>query len=271
MKTNHPETYYKNVAQHFDEDARLFEQRFDENPVLQMIRKDFRKHTEQFDFNNVLEIGCGPGIDLCYFAGKYPDKNFYGFDVSPEMVKIANKNIENKGLKNAIAKTGSVEDVKSLFPEKQFDLIYVYFGGLNTVYDLKQTVKLLYDVASPGAGFVLTCVNRYYLLDFFVRMLKFKFSEATARFRNQWKGYSPGRDLPSNVYSSRYVKKQFQPEFQIMKRKGYSILYPPWYAARHLQKLKALGTFLWKADQLLQKSFFWNNGEYSLYLMKKND
>ncbi|MCF8304228.1 MAG: class I SAM-dependent methyltransferase, partial [Bacteroidales bacterium] len=239
------------------------------NPVLQKIRGEFRKHTENYDFNKALEIGNGPGIDLVYFARKYPDRSFYGIDVSPEMVRLTNKNLKEYGLKNATAKTGSVEDIPDLFPGEKFDLIYVYFGGLNTIYNLKEAVKQLHANATPDATFVLTSVNRYYLMDFIMKSLKLKWREATARFRNNWKGYSPGRDLPSNVYSAATIKKYVQPEFKIIFKRGYSLFYPPWFGARYLKKIKGLGPFLWKFDNALQNTPLWNIGEYSLYVMKR--
>ncbi|MBC8342532.1 MAG: class I SAM-dependent methyltransferase [Bacteroidetes bacterium] len=268
QKINNPASYYQHVARHFDEDAQLFEKRFLDNSILNMIRNDFRKHTEYHYFTNALEIGCGPGIDLYYFAEKYPDKNFYAFDVSPGMTGIAQKRISEGTLKNAIVKAGSVEQIHDLFPAISFDMIYVYFGGLNTVVDLKKVVKILREYVSKDATLVLTCVNRYYLLDLLVRSINLKFEEATARFRNKWKGYSPGRDLKSQVYSARFIRQHFEPEFEIIKRKGYSIFYPPWYAVRHLSKLRSLAPMLWKLDQKLQSTFLWNLGEYSLYVMK---
>lgn len=270
QKDTNPETYYQKVAAHFDEDAKMFEQRYQENDVLQKIRKDFRRHTEKFKFSHALEIGSGPGIDLMYFAGKYPDRQFRGIDVSPEMVRISNENIKKNHLENVLAKTGSVEDIPGLFPGEKFDMIYVYFGGLNTVYDLKAVVRQLYEVAEPGAVFVFTSVNRYYLMDFVYKSMKLKFGEATARFRNRWKGYSPGRDLPSKVYSASQIKKTFRPEFKFIDQRGYSIFYPPWFGAKALHNIPLLSTGLWLTDKFFQKTPLWNKGEYSLYIMKRN-
>jgi|AntRauTorcE11898_2_1112593.scaffolds.fasta_scaffold00888_10 ubiquinone/menaquinone biosynthesis C-methylase UbiE len=268
MKEKSTEHYYNRVAQHFDEDAALFEERYEENAVLQKLRQDFRRRTERYAFHNALEIGCGPGIDMVYFCLHYPDKDFYAFDVSKKMVDIANRNLQHHGLTNGVVRQGSVEDIPQLFPGKKFDLFFVYFGGLNTVYDLKGAVKMLHQVAAPRATFVLTNVNRYYLMDSVFKVLKGKFSESVARFRNRWKGYSPGRDLPSNVYSYRTVKKTFSPEFDIIDKRGYSLFFPPWYGARHLNKIKGVGPALWKLDALLQKTPLWNIGEYTLYIMK---
>lgn len=268
MKEKATGSYYHRVARHFDEDAALFEERYQENMVLQKIRNDFRRYTEQYTFAKALEIGCGPGIDMVYFCSAYPDTSFYGIDVSERMVKLADRNLKQYELSNGVVKQGTVEDIPTLFPGEKFDLIYVYFGGLNTVYDLKAVVKTLHQVTAPGAHFVLTNVNRYYFMDAVFKLLKGKWKESAARFRNRWKGYSPGRDLPSNVYSYKTIKKTFCPEFEIIQKRGYSLFYPPWYGARHLNKIKGLGPAFWKIDRLLQNTPIWNIGEYSLYVMK---
>ena len=43
------------------------------------------------DWNNVLEIGCGIGRLLVPFADMYKECNFYGIDISDEMIKLAPK------------------------------------------------------------------------------------------------------------------------------------------------------------------------------------
>ena len=260
--------YYQIVSEHFDEDARLFEQRYRQNTVLQKIREDFRRLTEQYAFSNALEIGCGPGIDLVYFARKYPGKSFSAIDVSPEMVKRSENNLKKNALTNARVKTGHTGNIYTLFPDRKFDLIYVYFGGLNTVYSLREAALHLSAIAAPGAIFILTSVNRFYLMDFVYKSMKFKFKEGVSRFRNQWKGYSPGRNLPSHVYSTSFIKRTFAPEFQILFRRGYSLFYPPWFGARPLHDIPLLSQGLWKLDGWLQKTPFWNTGEYSIYIMK---
>ena len=54
------------------------------------------------DWNNVLEIGCGIGRLLVPFADIYKECNFYGIDISDEMIKLAPKrdNIKYQQLAN---------------------------------------------------------------------------------------------------------------------------------------------------------------------------
>lgn len=261
-----PDSYYRKIAEYYDEDASDFEQRYTENPILQRLRNEFRKVTDQYKFTRALEIGCGPGFDVEYFARAYPGCQVDAIDVSPGMVELARQRIDRNNLSNAYVKTGSVEDLPALFPNTTWDLIYVYFGGLNTVYDLRQAALSLHKVSRPGTTVILTFVNRFYILDALLWTLRLRFDRAPERLLNRWNGYSEQRQLKSRVISSGDVRRAFEPDFRREFSQGYSILYPAWYRANHLQRLGRFTETLWKADRLINKTPFWNTGEYSLYV-----
>ena len=154
-------SYYDKVGTYYDKDAVDFEQRYHQNPALQRIRQSFRQHTKSYEQTTVLEVGFGPGFDLVHFAEQFPDRKFYGIDISAEMVRLTQEKIDRMGLRNAWVAKGSVEDIKVLFPAVQFDMIYVFFGALNTVNDLKGAFADLREVLSSGGRMVLTFVNKY--------------------------------------------------------------------------------------------------------------
>ena len=260
--------YYKEVADYYDDDARDFEQRYEENPVLQRIRTDFRRVTEQHTFNTALEIGCGPGFDVEYFAAEYPDKTIHAIDVSPGMISLARKRMEARNLTNTSLAVGSVEHLQEAFGDHRFDMVYVYFGGLNTVTDLSEAARLIALQCAPGATLVLTFVNRFYLTEIPLWIATGRFDKAFERVTNRWNGYSDKRKIPSRPYSAKDVKSAFSPVADIVSRRGYSLFYPAWYRSHLLKKLGGASEILWKTDELLSHSPFWNMGEYSLYVMK---
>ncbi|MCR9059402.1 MAG: class I SAM-dependent methyltransferase [Rhodobacteraceae bacterium] len=51
---------------------------------------------------DVLELGCGTGRNLIAAARIYPDANFYGLDISAQMLETAERNIARAGLGNRI-------------------------------------------------------------------------------------------------------------------------------------------------------------------------
>ncbi|MCQ4142452.1 class I SAM-dependent methyltransferase [Chryseobacterium sp. EO14] len=260
--------YYNKVKTYYDKDSVAFEKRYHENSTLKRIRKSFRKETEKYFFNNILEIGFGPGFDIEYFARKFPEKEVYGIDISDGMKNIAMQTMYNEGIKNVSLAVGSVEDVKKRFADTQFDMIIVYFGALNTVENIEEIQEHLLKILSPTGNMTLTFVNKWYLMAIIKPLIKLKFSTAFKRLRKVWGGYSPTQFLPSKCYSSMEIKRYFD-KFRIIEKRGYSILYPAWYENRITQKFPNLVERLWKMDKLLQRTPFWNFGEYSLYVFKR--
>lgn len=263
-----PSAYYQEVASYYDDDARDFEQRYEVNPVLQRIRADFRRITEQHTFTHALEIGCGPGFDVAHFAATYPDRHISAIDVSPEMIRLAQKKSLDAGLHNTSFAVGSVEHLSEVFPESRFDLVFVYFGGLNTVEDLPAAAAYIADRCAPGATLVLTFVNRFYITEIPLWLAKRRFDKAFERILNRWNGYSDHRKIPSQPYSSGDIKRAFAPVADITYRRGYSLFYPAWYRSHLLRGMGSWSERLWKADTLLSHTPLWNMGEYSLYTMK---
>lgn len=259
--------YYEKVGTYYDEDAPDYENRCKGNATLQKIRNCFREVAERYPFSNALEIGFGLGLDLLYFGGKYPDRKFSGIDVSQRMYDYASSQLRTAGYTNVTIQKGSVEQIQQLYPGQQFDLIYVFFGALNTVADLRAAATQLKNVLAPGGKLVVTFINKWYLSGLLLPLIKGRFRIAFKRFQANWGGYSPRRHLDSRCYSPGEIKKAFK-GFKVTDRKGYSIFYPAWYQDRQRQKLGKTADRLWKLDEAIQGTPLWSKGEYTLYVME---
>jgi ubiquinone/menaquinone biosynthesis C-methylase UbiE len=262
------ENYYREVKTYYDQDAGDFDKRYWENPVLQRIRQSFREEVKKYPFKSILEIGYGTSIDMVHFGATHPDAMVYGIDISGEMCRITSKKAAEKGLVNVDAREGSVEDIEYLFPNQKFDVIYVFFGALNTVADLMETAQILKSCLQKDGVMILSFVNKYYVLGMVIELLKLRFSHAFARLRPVWGGYSPVKYLPSRCYSPAEVIKTFNGT-KLLHKQGYSILHPAWYYHGLNRKLGKFRRMLWKADNLLNKTFLWKFGEYTLFVFKK--
>ncbi len=62
-------------------------------------------------FNEIIEVGCGAGEILAYLQKQNPDKNFIGYDISPQAIDIAKK-INNKTLNFLLA--NFIEEYKDI-------------------------------------------------------------------------------------------------------------------------------------------------------------
>jgi ubiquinone/menaquinone biosynthesis C-methylase UbiE len=258
--------YYQKVANYYDHDACNFEERYWSNSILQRIRQSFREEVKTHAFSNVLEIGCGTGLDASHFGSIYPERKVYAIDIAPAMVESAVRKVQGLGLENVRVMVGTPENLETLFPEVQFDHIYVFFGALNTVHDLRHVAELLKKRLKWDGTMVLTFVNKWYLVDMLIDMVKFRFKRAFRRVREIWGGYSEAKFLESRCFSPRDIKAAFGNDFQITRRRGYSILYPAWYRVHWVGRLgRKMSDILWKADRILNYTPAWCLGEYALY------
>lgn len=261
--------YYRDVAEYYDTDAKLgFEKRATINTSLERIRNDFRQLTSKYPFSKVLEIGCGPGFDIEWFAQKYPSKRFTAVDISMEMVNHTKKRIEEGEFTNAKVLQSSERELIDKFGTASFDMIYVYFGALNTVEDLSETADIINQLLTDKGIAVLSFVNKWYMRELIVQMMKLKFDSAFARLGKTWGGYSVDRHLSSHCYSPSFIKNAFH-KFSLLENKGYSIFYPPWYNDHKVKNNPQKATKLWNIDQKIQTSPLWALGEYTLFVFQK--
>jgi ubiquinone/menaquinone biosynthesis C-methylase UbiE len=262
------EEYYQEVGTYYDKDATDYDSRYWSNPVLQRIRQSFREETKRYPGATMLEIGCGTGLDLMHFSKTHPDRKIYGIDISNEMISICREKILTNGCTNIEIHQGRTQDIKDLFPGKTFDIIYVFFGALNTTEDLHLAAQHLSDVLNPGGHLVLSFVNKWYLGGMMIDLVRFRFSNAFSRLKPIWGGYSPVKFLPSHCYTPKNITNAFA-ELNMLKRKGYSIIHPAWYFTGIVKRLGRLKRVIWNIDEQLNKTFLWQFGEYTLFVFKK--
>ena len=70
----------------------------------------------------VLDLGCGAGLDLYFYAKAVGDKGkVYGLDISEDMVNKAKRNMELSGIKNAEISLGESDNLS--FQNNFFDVV----------------------------------------------------------------------------------------------------------------------------------------------------
>jgi len=251
---------------YYDAFADVAEERYSSNHVLVRVREAFRRAVEPHPATTVLDLGCGPGTDLAWFAARYPGRRYAGVDVSPRMVELARAKLRDRGVR---LERGCAEDVPRLFPGEQFDLVYSFFGPLNTEPDLGRAVAALAQAVTPGGVLVLSFVSRAYLLDAALNLLRGRAGRAVARLTNRWRGYSE-TPLDASLYFPRQLEARFTPAFTVDRREGFSILYPAWYRAGRFHEQGAAVRALWIADRALNRTPLWSAGEQLLYVLRKS-
>lgn len=103
---------------------------------------------------NLLEVGCGAGIDLVRFARA--GAKVTGIDLSKTALDLAGKNIEQNGLSAELQiMNGECMD----FADNTFDVVYAH-GVLQYTPDTEKMVAEIHRVLKPGGQAVMMVYNR---------------------------------------------------------------------------------------------------------------
>jgi SAM-dependent methyltransferase len=254
------------VASYYDAFADVAEERYTSNPVLARVRQGFRTAVERYPAEAMLDLGCGPGTDIAYFAQQYPRRRYRGIDLSQRMVEAARANL--RALPGVRIERGRIADAPRVLPGERFEVVYSFFGPLNTEPDLRSAVQSLRSLLAPGGVAVLTFVSRVYAIDSALHLLRGRPRRAAARLANQWTGYTEQRPLAAHLYFPRQLEQIFGTSFYVERREGFSILYPAWYRAARFRAGGSLLRTLWLGDRALNRTPLWSVGEHLLYVFR---
>ena len=100
----------------------------------------------------VLEIGCGTARNLVQAAKVWPDAEFYGFDISSEMLKAARKNLVQSGMADRITLfQGDAENPALAMPStlRIFDRIFLSFC-LSMIPDWQGAIRQALTLLEPN-------------------------------------------------------------------------------------------------------------------------
>src|SRR5207302_4740816 len=89
----------RETGAYYDAFAQVAEERYSSNHVLVRVREAFRRAVESYPAATLLDLGCGPGTDLAWFAARYPGRRYAGVDVSPRMVELARAKLADRGVR----------------------------------------------------------------------------------------------------------------------------------------------------------------------------
>jgi ubiquinone/menaquinone biosynthesis C-methylase UbiE len=104
---------------------------------------------------NLLEVGCGAGIDLVRFARE--GANVTGIDLSKTAIDLAGRNFMQNGLSADLF----VMDGESMqFADYTFDVVYAH-GVLQYTADTEKMIAEILRVLKPGGKAIMMVYNKY--------------------------------------------------------------------------------------------------------------
>jgi len=182
--------------------------------------------------DNVLDIGCGTGVDACFLAER--GVSVVACDCSQEMIKIARNRTGHPA-----SVSGKVdfcllaaEEIATL-AGMRFDGAISNFGALNCVQDLRAFAKDLAALIKPRGVLLLCLIGPCCLWETVWYLTKGKPRTAFRRSRRHGDGVkarvADGPPVQVRYPNAAALVTAFSPEFRLETYRGVGLTVPPSY------------------------------------------
>ena len=135
---------------------------------------------EKYAVKNVLEVGCGTGIDAVHFARA--GAILTGIDLAQTSIDLARKNFELRGLKGQF-KVMNGEALQ--FDNDSFDLVYAH-GVIQYTANAQMMIDELYRVVRSDGLVILMVYNRISWLNLLSKVMKVELEHEDAPVLNKY-------------------------------------------------------------------------------------
>jgi ubiquinone/menaquinone biosynthesis C-methylase UbiE len=215
----------------FDTVAARYDETFTNSRIGQAQRKAVWSELRQAfgPGDNVLEIGCGTGVDACYMAEN--GVRVVASDISTQMINLATRRIHERGLEKFVKPVVLGAGDISAFSAKSFEGAFSNFGALNCMENLPRFARDLTRLLRPGARVLLCSMGRYCLWEIIWYLAHGNRQKAFRRLRPNPITASIGGGAFMRVHypTVRSMRRTFAPEFKIKFIKGIGLTVPPSY------------------------------------------
>jgi SAM-dependent methyltransferase len=187
--------------------------------------------------SQLLEFGCGTGIDAAYLAGH--GYSVLATDWSPAMVERTRARVAESGLEQqADGRVLGIQNLDQLKGE-HFDGIYSNLGPLNCVPDLRHTAQASAELLRPGGRMVVSVIGRVCPWEIAYYVAHAKWKRAFVRWGS---GAVPvplsGETVWTRYYMPRQFYKPFAASFELDFYQGLCIGAPPPYMLGVYERLE---------------------------------
>ncbi|HKF03094.1 MAG TPA: methyltransferase domain-containing protein [Candidatus Sulfotelmatobacter sp.] len=202
--------------------------------------------------DQILEIGCGTGVDACYLAER--GVRVLACDSSPKMIEVATRRLKDSPrLQLVQTQVLAAGHLGSLRGQRLFDGAFSNFGALNCVADLKSLAADLAALLRPGAAALLCWMGPFCLWETVWYLLHGKPAKALRRLHREGITTRVDGGMPLTVYypSVWMLARMFAPHFKIKSIKGIGVAVPPSYLEPYASRLPQLLNAAILVDRML--------------------
>ncbi len=207
----------------------------------------------------VLELNCGMGEDLAWFAGH--GHRVEATDISHKMVHFCRQRVMVEEIPGVKVHVAGFHEVHALFPSTKFKYVFSNFGGMNCVDSVEVSMlgQRLEQLLEDDGEVILVVKGRFCLMESFCLFISGKWDSVFRRLSKR-----PGPESvkivshPIWFYTSREIKRLFGKAYKVKKLQGIGALIPPacmndryekrpWYRSMARAVERTIGHFFWTA------------------------
>ncbi len=142
--------FEKMSKKHFDAQAKYYDQKetvyYSKFPKISC--RDVADRLKNYEYKKLLDIGCGTGY-LIELLKKQKEAEYYGLDLSPEMIKVAKSKFDE----SVTLTIGSADDLP--YFSQEFDVVCCVQSFHHYPYP-KKAMQEAYRVLKPGGLYILS-------------------------------------------------------------------------------------------------------------------
>ena len=189
---------------------------------------------------NVLELNCGTGEDALWFGKK--GHKVLATDISENMLKIAQKKINDTGLDSLIRimKLDLSKIDYNKFNEK-FDMIFSNFGGMNCISfkDMEKLHSEIKKLLNPNGLLIMVIMPTFCFWETIYFFFKLNLSSAFRRLNKDGVITNfDGSEMKTFYYSPSTIKDIFARDFNFISVKPVGLFIPPSYLEKYFRRNK---------------------------------
>lgn len=224
------------MSEIFDAAAANYDAEFSYTLIGQAQRMQVWKHLLPLlnSKSAVLEINCGTGVDAVYMSPRV--KSIVATDISMAMLAEVEKKKLRLQLSNCNCAYLNANQLGTL-PEKDFDVIFSNFGGLNCLspQELQTFANEVHTKLKPGGHLCLVFIAKKCIME----RIYFSFRQTTNKGRRLQKGGTPttisGISFLTHYYSVAELLQVFS-RFHFVKAAAIGLFVPPGFLEKKVNK-----------------------------------
>lgn len=253
----------------FDQAALNYDQTFTNTAIGKMQRNLIYKQLSKqlIHSKNIFEINCGTGEDAIWLAQQ--NFNVTATDISPKMIEVA----KSKGnFDNLNFLTADIKNSASTFEEKQFDLIFSNFGGLNCLSksELEKFFKDAGSLLSEKGKMILIIMPKNTLWEQGYFLAKAQFSSVFRRKKEFAMADVEGEKIPTYYYNPKDIVNLAGNDFELTEHKPIGFFVPPSYLEPFFRNKNGILKFLgWMESRISGWSFLSKYADHYIITLQK--